>query len=242
MVPADEARLLHADVLLERGDKVHVLLGRERHEYADRPVQAGVQQHLPAAGDHRDLVDACDEVADVEVRQQLRLVRRAHEQALFVQDARARRVVVYLLGHLGVQSVDKDVAEAIACRHGRIIDHRRARDPARLSVVREDEQPVFRCLVNGVVDRLLHVADDNAGALSVESHNGRAESLMEMRTGFERDNAVMTNLVLRFTKHFFLANIIHPQSFPHTCNQSTLESEKREGDIIYFRLRDVSVS
>jgi hypothetical protein len=184
VVSADEARLFRADVLLKRRDKVDVLLGRERHEHPDRAVQAGVQQHLPTTGDHGDLVDARNKIADVEVGQQLRLVRCAHKQALFVQDACARRVLVHLVGHLGVQPVDKDVPKAVARGDGRVIDHRRARDPAWLGVVCENEQPVFRGLVDGVVDRLLHIADDNAGALRVEGHDGRTERLVKVSKGF----------------------------------------------------------
>ena len=232
MVPADDARLLRANVLLERRNKVDVLLGRERHEHPDRTVQAGVQQHLPATCDHRDLVDARDEVADVEVRQELRLVRRAHEHALFVQDAGARWVLVHLLGHLGVQSVDKDVPEAVARGDGGIIDHRRARDPARLSVVSENQQPVFRSLVNGVVDRLLHVADDNARSLGVEGNDSRGKSLMKMSKGIQYRRRVITNLVLGFAQHFFLADVKDPQGFSHACDQSTLESKKRDGNVI----------
>ena len=96
MVPPDEARLLGANVLLERRDKVDVFLGCERHEHPDRAVQARIQQHLPPTGDHGDLVDARDEVADVKVGQELRLVRCAHEEAFFMQDACARWVLVHL--------------------------------------------------------------------------------------------------------------------------------------------------
>lgn len=185
MVPADEARLLRANMLLECRDKVDVLLRREWHEHPDRTMQAGVQQDLPATSHHRHLVNARDEVTDVDVGQELRLMRRAHEQALLVQDARARWIIVYLVGHLGVQSIDEYVAEAISSGDGCVIDHRRARNPARLTVVRENEKTVFRSLINGEVNRLLHVANKNAGALSIESNDSRTESLMKISKGFE---------------------------------------------------------
>ena len=185
MVPADEARLLRANMLLERRDKVDVLFRRERHEHPDRTMQAGIQQHLSATSHHRHLVNARDEVADVDVGQELRLMRRAHKQALFVQDPRARWVIIHLVGHLGVQSIDEYVAEAISSGDGCVIDHRRARDPAWLAVVREHEKTVFRSLINGEVNRLLHVANKNAGALSIESDNGRTKSLMKMSERFE---------------------------------------------------------
>jgi hypothetical protein len=50
----------------------------------------------------------------------------------------------------------------------------------------------------------------------------------------------MSDLVLSFAQHFFLANIIDPQSLPYTCDQSALESKKRNRDVIYLRLCDVS--
>lgn len=185
MVPADKARLLRANMLLEGRDKVDILLRRKRHEHPDRTMQAGVQQHLPATGYHRYLVDARDEVSDVDVGQELRLVRRTHEQALFMQDARARWIIIHLVGHLGIQSIDEYVAEAISGGDGCVIDHRRARDPARLTVIRENEKTVFRSLINGKVNRLLHVANKDAGALSIESNDSRTESLVNISKGFE---------------------------------------------------------
>ena len=185
MVPANEARLLRANMLLERRDKVDVLLRRERHEHPDRTVQAGVHKHLTATSHHRDLVNACDKVADVDVGQELRLVRRAHKQPLFVQDARTRWIVIDLVRHLGVQSIDENVAEAIASGDGCVIDHRRASNPTRLTVVRENEQTIFWSLIDGKVNRLLHIANENAGALSVESNDSRAKSLMKMSKWFE---------------------------------------------------------
>ena len=76
--------MLRVDVLLQCQNKVDILLGRECHEHADRAVQAGVEQHLLPTGDHRDLVDARDKVANMEVGQELRLVGRTHKQALFM--------------------------------------------------------------------------------------------------------------------------------------------------------------
>jgi hypothetical protein len=43
---------------------------------------------------------------------------------------------------------------------------------------------------------------------------------------------IISNLVLGLAQHFFLADIIDPQGFPHTCNQSTLESKERNGNVI----------
>ena len=42
----------------------------------------------------------------------------------------------------------------------------------------------------------------------------------------------MTDLVLSFAQHLFLANIIDSQSLPYTCNQSALESKKRNRNVI----------
>lgn len=114
-------------------------------------------------------MDARDEVTNVEVGQELRLVRRAHEQTLFMQDTCARWIVVHLVRHLDVQPIDEYVAEAIASGDGCVIDHRRASDPARLTVVRENEQAIFWSFINGEVNGFLHVADENAGALGIES-------------------------------------------------------------------------
>lgn len=54
------------------------------------------------------------------------------------------------------------------------------------------------------------------------------------------DTVITTDLVLGFSQHFFLANIIDPQGIPHACNQTALESKKRQGDVIYLRLHGVS--
>jgi hypothetical protein len=73
------------------------------------------------------------------------------------------------LGHrppgLDVQSIDEYVAETISSGDGCVIDHRRACDSARLTVVRENEQAFFRSFINGEVNRFLHVTNKNAGAL-----------------------------------------------------------------------------
>lgn len=156
-----------------------------------------------------------------------------------MQDACARWVVVHLVRNLDVQSIDEYVAKAITSGNGCVIDHRRARDPARLTVVRENEQAVFWSFINSKVNRLLHVTNENAGALGVESNDRRAESLMTMNNRF-KGLCYTTDLVLGFSQHFFLTNIIDPQGFPHSCNQTTLESKKRKRNVIYFRLRDVS--
>src|SRR5258708_30916663 len=166
VVPADEARLLRANMLLERRDEVDVLLRRERHEHTNRTMQTGVEQHLPATSHHRDFVNARNKVAYMEVGQELRLVRRAHEHALFMQYACARWIIVHLVGHLDVQPIDEYVAKAIASSNSCVIDHGRARDPAWLPVVRENEQTIFRSLINGEVNRLLHVANENAYAFT----------------------------------------------------------------------------
>jgi hypothetical protein len=44
--------------------------------------------------------------------------------------------------------------------------------------------------------------------------------------------ASTTDFVLDFAQHFFLANIIDPQGFPHTCNQTALECKERKGNVI----------
>lgn len=50
----------------------------------------------------------------------------------------------------------------------------------------------------------------------------------------------MTHLVLGFPQHFLFPDIVNPQSFPHTCNQSPLEREKRQWNVIDLRLQPVS--
>ena len=65
MVPADKARLLRANMLLERRNKVDVLLQCEGHEHTNRTVKDTAPAG-PRGGHHRDFVNARNEVARVE--------------------------------------------------------------------------------------------------------------------------------------------------------------------------------
>ena len=50
----------------------------------------------------------------------------------------------------------------------------------------------------------------------------------------------MTHLILGFPQHFLFADIINSQGFPNTRNQSSLEGEKCQWNVIDLRLHEVS--
>jgi hypothetical protein len=50
----------------------------------------------------------------------------------------------------------------------------------------------------------------------------------------------MTHLILDFPQHFLFADIIDSQGFPDTRDQSSLEGEKCQRNVIDLRLHEVS--
>jgi hypothetical protein len=116
------------------------------------------------------------------MRDQLRLVRRTHEETSLVQDPGTRRIIVHILAHAGVQPVQEYVPELVSARDRVVVDVGDARQPARLRVVGEDEQLTGRDgSIDAVEGRLLHVADNDPRPDDVDRSNACRETLRGVR-------------------------------------------------------------
>ena len=112
------------------------------------------------------------------MRKHRRLVRRAHQPSLFMQDPGTRRVIIHTGPHVLRQPIHENIAKLVAARDRLVIDHVHGRDPPRLRIVGKDQElSVGHRLVSDEKGRFLHVADNDARALGVEGEDGRGEGL-----------------------------------------------------------------
>lgn len=230
---------------LKRREEVDVLARDEGDEHADGAHEPRVKEHFATSGDHRDLLDGGDDVVDVVVREEVSLVRRAHEEALLVHDGRSGRVVVDLVADVLRKAVKEEVAELVARCDRLVVDHARRRRPARGGVVGEDDEPVLGRLVDGVVNRLLDISDEDSRALGTQGRNHRGEGLCKKPSQWSarhEESEELADLVLRFPKQLFLPQVINAQGFPDSCYEPTLERQQSGRNVVGFSLKNKQAS
>ena len=114
-----------------------------------------------------------------------------------MQDRRARRVRVHVFGDIQGNPVDEEVAKLVAAGHSVVVHHARAGDPPLLRIVREHEQAVLWCFVDGVGDGILLVAHDDSRALRVERGNTSPKTLYSLagkQSGGEESTCLVLSL------------------------------------------------
>jgi hypothetical protein len=78
-----------------------------------------------------------------------------------VQDTSPGQVIIYLVRHLGIQLVHKDVAESVAISNSVVVHHCSHHYLPGLTIVSKHKEVVFRRFVYGAVQGFLHVSDND---------------------------------------------------------------------------------
>ena len=206
MIPPRQRRILSPEMLLQRLEEIDVFAAHERHHHPQRAHEPRPDQHVPASGHELRLLDTGRDILRKEMAHQRQPVGRALQILPLVDEMCAGAIFVGLLARFLGAAQQPQVTEFVAAGDGLVVDHCGARGPAGDDVVGERDEFVFLVLVHDKDHAFLDVADDDAGALRLET-----------------DDEIGYRGGLAFAQQLFEAEIVDAEFRADACEEAALE-------------------